>query len=386
MALIKRGYKVTLYCQNSDIASGASGNQQGALYPLLNQQHNSLSQFFANAFLFSRNYVQKLQQSSPFAHDLSGLLQLYYDQSATNKLEKILQAQLPDQLVKYVCTTECNDIANLQIDTAALFYPLAGWLSPVQMVRAIFASAKQLGELTIHLNQQLHSFSHSPTGCKLHFMEQQREHDLLILACGFETLNFTQCRAIPLSAARGQVTHIATNNWLSNLQVPLCHEGYLTPQYGGKHCMGATFKRHIMDPSFALDEQRENKLKLQKCLPNSAWTETIDCDHQEAHIGIRSTTRDHFPYVGALADYEATKTLYEDAEKSLPAENAPFYENIFILTGLGSRGLCSAPLAAEILASQIEGSPLPLSKNILNAMQTNRQWVNYLQKGKKMKI
>ena len=57
-----------------------------------------------------------------------------------------------------------------------------------------------------------------------------------------------------------------------------------------------------------------------------------------------------------------------------------------LLTGLGSRGLCTAPLLAEMLASQINQEPLPYSNKILNALQTNRQWVNYLRKGKKLKI
>ena len=68
----------------------------------------------------------------------------------------------------------------------------------------------------------------------------------------------------------------------------------------------------------------------------------------------------------------------------MPFENAPFHKNLFILTGLGSRGLNTGPLLAETLASQINNEPLPLSLTILNALQCNRQWINYLRKGKKL--
>lgn len=386
LALIKRGYAVTLYCKDETLASGASSNQQGALYPLLNNQHDALSQFFANSFLYTRNYVEQINHSDPFDFDLSGLLQLYYDNTSSNKLNKIVAGNFPKTLLYKTTASQTNDIADIEIDQDALFYPLAGWLNPQQMVMAIFNKAKNMGDLTVHCQHDLHSFTQSMTSCQLYFEHKQAEHDLLILASGIATLDFSQCKAIPLSAARGQVTHIPTTDTLERLKVTLCHEGYLTPKSQGKHCMGATFKRHNVDHSFSQHEQYENKQKLAKCLHNKAWTNEVDINHQDANAAIRCTTRDHFPYVGALANYESTQAHYKNAEKSMPQDNAPFYDNVFILTGLGSRGLCSAPLLAELLCSQIEQAPLPFSKSILNAMQTNRQWVNYLKKGKKLKI
>ncbi len=53
-----------------------------------------------------------------------------------------------------------------------------------------------------------------------------------------------------------------------------------------------------------------------------------------------------------------------------------------MIGALGSRGLCSAPLAAELLASQIVGEPLPLDKDTLAALHPHRFWVRKLLKGK----
>jgi len=385
LALVKRGYKVTLYCKDSSLAQGASGNQQGALYPLLNAQHDSLSQLFANSFLFTRNYVQQIQQTSPFDCDLSGLLQLYYDHSAANKLEKILDAQLPNGLV-HKCTTEQTEhIANLAIGVPSLFYPLGGWLSQQQMVESIFRQAQMRGDLTVHFNQQLRAFSEQDLSWDLHFADKVVNHELLVLTTAFNTLDFTQCAALPLSAARGQVSHIPTTEHLRDLQVTLCHEGYLTPVNKQQHCMGATFIRHQTDLQFSQQEQTENKSKLAKCI-NKQWVDKIDIDHQDANVAIRCTTRDHFPYVGAIPDYPASKVFYKDVQKTLPADNAPFHKNLYMLTGLGSRGLCTAPLLAEMLAAQICREPLPFSKDILEKMQGNRQWINYLKKGKPLSL
>ena len=392
LALIRRGYKVTVYCKDATLACGASGNQQAALYPLLNEKHDALSQFFANAFLYSRNYVQQINQNQPFDYDFSGLLQLYYDPVASKKLDKILQAGLPKELVVLLNEIETNNMAQLPIGQKALYYPLGGWLSPAQMVSAIFKQAQAQGDLTIRLNKELLSFSQSKqihpsqpvSAWDLHFSDQKIQHSLLILTTANNTLNFKQCEALPLSAARGQVTHVPSNDKLNKLQVTLCHEGYLTPANNGQHCMGATFKRHDLNPQFAQQEQVDNKDKLEKCITGQTWTGTIKTDHQDANVGIRCTTRDHFPYVGAIPDYPASKMHYKDAQKKLNPANAPFHPNLYVLTGLGSRGLCTAPLLAEMLASQITNEPLPFTKDILNAMQSNRQWINYLKKGKKL--
>ncbi|HEY5716345.1 MAG TPA: bifunctional tRNA (5-methylaminomethyl-2-thiouridine)(34)-methyltransferase MnmD/FAD-dependent 5-carboxymethylaminomethyl-2-thiouridine(34) oxidoreductase MnmC [Psychromonas sp.] len=393
LALIRRGYKVTVYCKDAALACGASGNQQGALYPLLNEKHDALSQFFANAFLYSRNYIQQVNQSQPFAYDFSGLLQLYYDSDASQKLDKILQAGLPKELVQQLSEIETDTIAQLSIGQKALYYPLGGWLSPQQMVLSIFQQAQAEGQLTIHLNKELLSFSQSkqhlplqpPNTWDLHFAGQTIQHSLLLLATANNTLNFKQCEALPLSAARGQVTHIPTNDKIRQLQVTLCHEGYLTPVNNGKHCMGATFKRHDLNPLFSQQEQIDNKDKLEKCITGQSWTEGIAINHQDANVGIRCTTRDHFPYAGALPDYPATKIHYKDACKGLNPANAPFHPNLYLLTGLGSRGLCTAPLLAEMLASQINREPLPFAEKILSSLQGNRQWINYLKKGKVLK-
>ena len=53
------------------------------------------------------------------------------------------------------------------------------------------------------------------------------------------------------------------------------------------------------------------------------------------------------------------------AEHQTQAPTAPVYRNLFVLGALGSRGLCSAPLTAEILAAQISHEPLPLDRETL---------------------
>ena len=51
LALLRRGWQVTLYCADDAPALGASGNRQGALYPLLSKHDAALNRFFPERLL-----------------------------------------------------------------------------------------------------------------------------------------------------------------------------------------------------------------------------------------------------------------------------------------------------------------------------------------------
>lgn len=400
IALAKRGDKVTLYCQDKNFGQGASGNQQGTLYPLLNAQHDELSELFANAFLYARHYYLRLNKQFPFAHQFDGLLQLAYNSSSHIKLDKLLKAQLPETLVQWVNKQKCNQLAGLDIDKPGLFYPLAGWLSPRQLIKSLTKQLEEFDNIKINYSSKVTSFDTADGKCFLQVTDTitqqttQAIHQTLILTTAMDTLNFKQCRAVPLSAARGQVTHIQSNQQLEKLLRPICHEGYLTPALNNQHCMGASFKRHDLSLVFKESEQQENFKKLKKCINNQTWVEEIklasSLDKEHAHVGIRCTTRDHFPYLGLLPDYDAIKDAYETSQPNslnleLYKEHLPYLKNVYLFTGLGSRGLCSAPLLAEVLASQIHGESLPVSQKQLDKMFIARQWLTTIRKEKPLK-
>ena len=56
-----------------------------------------------------------------------------------------------------------------------------------------------------------------------------------------------------------------------------------------------------------------------------------------------------------------------------------------MLAALGSRGLCSAPLCAEILPAQMSNEQIPMDDSTLGALNPNRLWVRKLLKGKAVK-
>jgi len=179
----------------------------------------------------------------------------------------------------------------------------------------------------------------------------------VILANGHQLTALAPVEALALYAVRGQVSHILTSAALSQLKQVLCYDGYLTPVNAihQEHCIGASYQRGATTSAYRKDEQQENRTRLLRCLPDQVWLQQVDVSGGQARCNIRSATRDHLPMIGGMPDYQATRAQYQDLQqqpqRSAAILNALVYRNLFVLGALGSRGLCSAPLAAEILAA-----------------------------------
>lgn len=387
LALLRRGWRVTLYCADEAPALGASGNRQGALYPLLNQHDPALARFFPAAFSFAR----RLYDAAPvdFEHHWSGVLQLGWDEKSADKIAQMLAMDLPDAIARGVSPDEAEALAQVELGVGGIFYPLGGWLSPAELTAALLTHGESLG-LRIHWLQRLTQLSPAESGWTLRFADgNAARHQNVALATGHQIGALPQSSQLPAYAVSGQVSHVPSTPGLNALQTVLCYDGYLTPvspQFG-THCIGASYHRGETDTAYREADQQQNRTRLIHSLPGCGWTEKVDVSAGDARIGVRCATRDHLPMAGALPDYEATLAQYQD----LPAQrargeaivDAPYHSGLFVLGALGSRGLCSAPLAAEVLAAQMSGEPQPLDGATLAALSPNRYWVRKLLKGKK---
>jgi tRNA 5-methylaminomethyl-2-thiouridine biosynthesis bifunctional protein len=59
-------------------------------------------------------------------------------------------------------------------------------------------------------------------------------------------------------------------------------------------------------------------------------------------------------------------------ERDTPLDDIPRYSGLHALSGFGARGLVWASLTAELLASQIDGDPLPLERELVEALDPAR--------------
>ncbi|WP_276852560.1 bifunctional tRNA (5-methylaminomethyl-2-thiouridine)(34)-methyltransferase MnmD/FAD-dependent 5-carboxymethylaminomethyl-2-thiouridine(34) oxidoreductase MnmC [Enterobacter oligotrophicus] len=385
LALLQRGWQVTLYCADAAPANGASGNRQGALYPLLSAHDPALFQFFPAAFTFARRLYDMLPVT--FDHDWCGVTQLGWDEKSQQKIAQMLSLGLPQAIARAVNAQQVAETTGVDTGCGGIQYPLGGWLSPAKLTAAAIALAQSRG-LTVHYAHKVESLSRTE-GWNLRFADgKEAQHPCVVLANGHNISQFTQTDNLPLYPVGGQVSHIPSAPTLEKLRQVLCYDGYLTPQNpsDGHHCIGASYHRGKTDTHYSEADQQQNRQRLLDCFPQAVWAKEVDISAGEARCGIRCATRDHLPMAGNVPDYEATLEAYRAlAENRDTAVSAPVYLELFMLGGLGSRGLCSAPLLAEVLAAQMSGEPIPLDRVTLAGLNPNRLWVRKLLKGKMVK-
>ncbi|MEG7488796.1 bifunctional tRNA (5-methylaminomethyl-2-thiouridine)(34)-methyltransferase MnmD/FAD-dependent 5-carboxymethylaminomethyl-2-thiouridine(34) oxidoreductase MnmC, partial [Enterobacter hormaechei] len=382
LALLHRGWQVTLYCADEAPATGASGNRQGALYPLLSSHDPALFQFFPAAFTFARRLYDSLPVA--FDHDWCGVTQLGWDEKSQQKITQMLSLGLPETIAHAVTAKQVAETAGVDTGCGGIQYPLGGWLCPAELTSAAIALGQSRG-LTVHYAHKVQSLSRT-AHWKLRFADgKEAQHASVVLANGHHITQFTQTASLPVYPVGGQVSHIPTAPELSKLRQVLCYDGYLTPQNpsNGHHCIGASYHRGETDMQYSEADQQQNRQRLVDCFPDASWAKEVDVSEGQARCGVRCATRDHLPMAGNVPDYDATLEVYQDlADNKETAVNAPVYTELFMLGGLGSRGLCSAPLLAEVLAAQMSDEPVPLDRVTLAGLNPNRLWVRKLLKGK----
>lgn len=385
LSLVERGRHITLLCEDGEPASGASGNRQGALYPLLNGEHDALSRFYSLAFGFARNRLLALAKRHPVAFSLCGVTQLGYDDKSAAKLAKMGQGPFPPELMHPLSAAEVEQVVGLPCDADGVSYPLGGWLCPADLTRAAIREAQASGRLEVVFNAAVTRIAEEDDGWRVESQDGRAwQAPNLVVAAGHKLPALLPFAELPLYPVRGQVSHVPTTTGLSQLKTVLCYDGYLTPAHNGAHCIGASYGRNQTDLAYRADEQEQNRARLQACLPDQTWPAEVDVSGNQARVGVRCASRDHLPVAGPVARLAALA----DHDVNAPADQQsalPLHAGLYVLGALGSRGLCSAPLCGELLASEICGDPLPLAADLLEALHPARYWVRRLRRGKPLR-
>lgn len=376
-SLLQHGHRVTLFERAETLAHGASGNKQGGFYPHLTVDVNITSQLYALSFLYAKRRYQSLHaQGFAFEHDNCGVLLLGFNEKQRERQQTLIEQQhWPESLIHGVSQREAQQIANLSLECGGLFMPGAGWINPGSLVQALASACQQYDTFKIHLSSPVTAFEKCDQGWHLSLPEDKQIHtDVVILATGHVSAKTAPLQGLPFQSVRGQVEIVPSQGELANLSTVLCHKGYLTPALSGTHALGATFVKNDDTVDYRKEEEAANLATLTKTMANTAWTHDIKT-HQTGRASIRCTTPDHLPLFGNVPNLPKQKEQYKDLYKALAHHKYPYPEiedNMYLLTGLGSRGLCTSPLLSEALACQISGKPLPLSQPLLNALSPNR--------------
>ena len=391
ISLVKRGAKITIYCEDEQTALNASGNKQGAFYPQLSDDNDRNIRFYIHAFAYGHQFLQwVIQQQIEFEHEFCGVALCAYNDKAESKLNKIAALNLPSDLYQSLSQTELSEKVGLPLPFGGAFIPQGAWLAPRQLVQHAFAFLEKQG-VQIKTLQKVTALSQTEHGWQITTAENKTFcHEVVVLANGHKLTEFKQTQKLPLYPVRGQVSQIPTSENLLKLKTVLCYDGYLTPPDQAKvsHCIGASHVRDNATREFSLTEQQENQQKIQQNIPEE-WTKEVDTSGNLARVGVRCSVRDLTPMMGAVPHFSAQQTQYQNLfnlrRRKQPIEQAENYPNLYLIGALGSRGLTSAPFLGETLASLIYGEPLPMSEDLIHNLMPNRSWVRRWLKGAEVK-
>ena len=149
---------------------------------------------------------------------------------------------------------------------------------------------------------------------------------------------------------RGQLTLVPA---LAGLEHVALRGGMALPGIDGLSLVGASYDIDDDDPDLRTDGHAGNLARLEQILPGAS--RGLDPEKLDGRVAFRAVVRDRLPMVGPLGN-------------GFPAPSAGLYGAF----AYGSRGLLWASLAGEIIASILEGEPLPVERQLAAAVDPGR--------------
>jgi tRNA 5-methylaminomethyl-2-thiouridine biosynthesis bifunctional protein len=364
--LSARGWHVTLVERHAQVAQEASGNLAGIAMPLLSKDDNLTSRLLRAAYLFTLNVWRQIGGiGGAFEGEGCGVLELARDaDDAQAQRETAQRWRYPANFAQWLEANEAMPLLGGEHSHGGWLFPQGAWVHPGSVCKAMLATCKD--RLTMHFGIEVAHFER-------HAGEWQvfdaagaivAAAPVLILANGTHARFATQTQDLPLSAMRGQVTHLPAAS-VPALPVVVCGEGYLTRPSKGICCIGASYDADdgMQLRQLRRDSHEGNLARLAQILPQAA-AKLGEVD-MAGRVGFRCITPDRLPLVGALPDM----TLSIAGSR---LRDVPRLAGLFGLIGYGSRGLIWAPFAAELLASALEGEPLPVERELAEALDPAR--------------
>jgi tRNA 5-methylaminomethyl-2-thiouridine biosynthesis bifunctional protein len=154
-------------------------------------------------------------------------------------------------------------------------------------------------------------------------------------------------------------------------RLPLARNGYVIPLPDGGVLCGATQAAGDDDPALRASDHGHNLAVLRRLAGLSLAAP--DAGTLGGRVGWRCHADDRLPLVGALPldDERAAGAAAAGARLAQP-RHVPRASGLFVLAALGSRGLTSAALGAQVLAAWVCDTPMPVDTDLLDAVDAAR--------------
>jgi tRNA 5-methylaminomethyl-2-thiouridine biosynthesis bifunctional protein len=369
--LCASGWQVTLVERHAAPAQEASGNLAGIFMPLLSKDDNIPTRLSRAAYLFALRAWRRLGGVGvAFDGASCGVLQLARDGEHAKVQQDVVEAwDYPQQYVRWLDAQAAGERLGGATPHGGWLFEQGGWARPASLCAAMLDAC----------GERLRRFFSSEAFVlrRVDGEWQVRGKDgaviaqapTVILACGTSAIAIEQAAELPLSALRGQVTHLSVDKIPApgrppQLSLVVCREAYVTPPSNGIVSAGATYDDDD-DPALRASSQLENLTRLAEIVPGDDVAALAAQAPLAGRVGFRCAAPDRLPLAGALPDYAAAGRLER-------LRDVPRHPGLYGLLGYASRGLIWAPLMAELLVSQLENAPPPLETALVEALDPGR--------------
>ncbi len=357
-SLRQSGFKPTVY-EATAPASGASGNPAGLVMPRLDVGDTPAGAFHANA------YLHTAQLLSEFGAEIFNPCGVFHH--ATNDKEQVRHEKL--------VTQRALPNGGIERREEGLFFPHAGVVDPTAFVRALLADTTFINERVTRLDQ-------TEAGWQVVTAQSRAGFDAVIVANGLDALRLGQARTLPLSGSAGQI------DWFPGATPPEHAHAfgpYAAPAPNGGAIIGATYAPIAIgaEARFSAEATHSNIAAVARTMPDFAAT--LDPEQSRPRAAIRCTTPDRLPVAGPLPDWGFYSGAYDGLRtgKQHDYPQGEMRPGLFVLSGLGSRGLVTAPYAAALIAAELSGAAT--DSTIMQALHPARFFIRDLKRANKRK-
>ena len=346
--LARAGFQVTLLESEDGPARGASGNPVGILHPLISKDFNLASQWIELGIQTSSRWLSELNalanaKGLGLVGEACGVLQMNQD---------------------------CSELGHWSSNGA--------WIKPARWVEACLSDAEQYGAKISY-------------GARVLRVDPQAQVDVMVASdeskistCHFDAIVFCNGAAmgsllpnaqLRLNSIRGAISGYRIDSKYSLPHI-ICAQGYATPVIEGEMVVGASYERLSSssvadvagDSDDRLSEEFDPRSNLDRLRVISESLAERCAELQPTdRTSIRSATLDRMPHVGRLLDDSVTLTPSISRIEQMPRS-----ERLWVLGGLGSRGLSTAALGAEMILAQMTGGVLPVPARLAATVDPTR--------------
>jgi tRNA 5-methylaminomethyl-2-thiouridine biosynthesis bifunctional protein len=373
-ALARQGLRVTVLEAADRPATAGSGNPGGLFHGVVHAHDGAHAQLLRAAALRATQVYRPLVEAGLVPGQVAGLLR-----GASDLDEAALQdlaAAIPHGYAQALSRDAASALAGCPLAGPAWLYPGGGWLSPAALARHWLGGAG----VTLRVGAAVGALV--PRGARWQAVANDgrvlAEADAVVVAAAAATPTLlaahSDATAWPWRRTRGQVTVVnaAASAGLPRPALPVASGGYmlsLPPALGDALLCGATSQLNDDDPTLRADDHRANLAQLARLTGVEMALPSDVIDHATGRVGWRLGSDDRLPVIGGVPLPAAQLHGLPRLEQP---RHVPRVPGLYMLAGLGSRGITWAPLLGEALAALVCGAPAPLPGSLLDAIDPAR--------------